>query len=156
MYCSELTVARLLTFPLLNEDNLNKDNFMQQFCVEILKDIARLLLGLFFENSASFPLTEPHSDLFTGLTRFHVMHGNRIRLRQQLERDRLELERQREEKASMVKREMAVSQQTPSMDVPASGVATNPNQVTIEVPTNVLEVRKHGAWQEWVSGNGCG
>lgn len=72
------------------------------------------------------------------------MHGNRIRLRQQLEKERLELERQREEKASMVKREMVVSQQTPSMDVPASGMAGNPNQVTIEVPTNVLEVRKGG------------
>jgi hypothetical protein len=70
------------------------------------------------------------------------MHGNRIRLRQQLEKERLELERQREEKAAQVKREMVVSQQTPSMDVPASGAPATPNQVTIEVPNNVLEVSK--------------
>lgn len=66
------------------------------------------------------------------------MHGNRILLRQQLEKERQALERQREENASRMKREMVVSQQTPSMDVPA--MATTPNQVTVEVPNNILEV----------------
>lgn len=69
------------------------------------------------------------------------MHGNRIRLRQQLEKERLELERQREENASRMIREVVVSQQTPSVDVPTV-TTTTPNQVTIEVPNNVLEVRK--------------
>lgn len=66
------------------------------------------------------------------------MHGNRTRLRQELEKQRQELERQREENDSRHQREMMVSQQTPSMEVPSS--TTGPNQVTIEVPTTILEV----------------
>lgn len=72
------------------------------------------------------------------------MHGNRTRLRQELEKQRQELDRRREENHSRVQREMAVSQQSASMDVPTG---SSPNQVTIEVPTNILEVRK---------GCGCG
>lgn len=65
------------------------------------------------------------------------MHGNRTRMRQELEKQRLELERQREEKDAQRRREAAVVSQTPSMDVPDNSMG---NQVTIEVPTNVLEV----------------
>ena len=70
-------------------------------------------------------------------------------MRQQLEKERLELERKREENDAKLLREMVVSQQTPSMDVPvtmAMQASPSPNQVTIEVPNTVLEVRE--GWKE--------
>ena len=61
------------------------------------------------------------------------MHGNRTRVRQELEKLQLELERQREEREAQKRREMVISQQTPSMDVPTNSAGGN--------PANVLEVR---------------
>ena len=92
-------------------------------------------------------------------------------MRQQLEKERQELERQREENESRLKRELAVSQQTASMDVPAN---SSGNQVSVEVPNNILEVSgrdkwvlslgvgewvwQSGSWDEdeWVRPNGYG
>ena len=70
------------------------------------------------------------------------MHGNRTLLRQELEKQRLELERKRDEENAQMRREMAISQQTPSMEVPSNQPNQAANQVTIEVPNNVLEVRE--------------
>ncbi len=66
------------------------------------------------------------------------MHGNRTLLRQELEKQRLELERNRDESEARRQREMVVSQQTASMDVPDGTVAGN--QVSIEVPNTIMEV----------------
>ena len=66
-------------------------------------------------------------------------------MRQQLEKERLELERKREENDAKLLREMVVSQQTPSMDVPvtmAMQASPSPNQVTIEVPNTIMEVKE--------------
>ena len=67
------------------------------------------------------------------------MHGGRTRLRQELEKQRLELEKQRDENDARMRRELAIDHQTPSMEVPSGNSA---NHVTIEVPTNILEVRE--------------
>ena len=65
------------------------------------------------------------------------MHGNRTLLRQELEKQRQELERQREESEIRRRREIAVTNQTACLDMPDISMG---NQVTIEVPTNILEV----------------
>ncbi len=78
------------------------------------------------------------------------MHGNRTLLRQELEKQRQELERQREDSEVQRQREMVVNQQTPSMDVPdgmggaGAGPAGSGNQVSVEVPNTILEVRGRG------------
>ena len=76
------------------------------------------------------------------------MHGGRTRLRQELEKQRQESERRREENEARRQREMVVNQQTPSMDVPenvgagaGAGAGGGSNQVSIEVPNTILEVR---------------
>ena len=66
-------------------------------------------------------------------------------MRQELEKQRLELERRRDEIEAQRRRDAAVVSQTASMDVPDNSMG---NQVTIEVPTNVLEVR-------WSQRDGC-
>ncbi len=83
-----------------------------------------------------------------------VMHGNRTRLRQELEKQRQELERNREEIDARMRREAAVNHQSSSMEVPANrGGASGGNQVTVEVPTTILEVscgRGVGCDQDWL------
>ena len=70
------------------------------------------------------------------------MHGGRTRLRQELEKQRLEQERRRDEEEIMKRREMAGIQQSSSIDVPPSMTTQSP--VSVEVPHTVLEVRRCG------------
>lgn len=66
------------------------------------------------------------------------MHGNRIKLRQQLEKEKLENERKREEGELMMRREAIVTQSSSTMEVPQRHQLP---QISVEVPQNVLEVR---------------
>lgn len=68
------------------------------------------------------------------------MHGNRTRLRQELEKQRQDLERKRDEDETWKSREGAGVQQSASMEVPV-GIQQQQPQVSVEVPSNVLEVR---------------
>ena len=65
------------------------------------------------------------------------MHGNRIKLRQQLEKEKLENERKREEGELMMRREAIVTQSSSTMEVPQRHQLP---QISVEVPQNVLEV----------------
>ena len=65
------------------------------------------------------------------------MHGNRIKLRQQLEKEKLENERRREEGELMMRREAIVTQSSSTMEVPQRHQLP---QISVEVPQNVLEV----------------
>lgn len=67
------------------------------------------------------------------------MHGNRTRLRQELMKQALELERQRDEDDSVRRRNMAVTQQSSTISVP-SVTQTPASDVTLEVPNDVLKV----------------
>ena len=66
------------------------------------------------------------------------MHGNRTKLRQELEKHRLENERKRDEEEMKKRREMAGVQQSSSIDVPPPQSSYAPSSV--EVPQTVLEV----------------
>ena len=70
------------------------------------------------------------------------MHGGRTRLRQELEKQRLEQERRRDDEERMKRREMAGIQQSSSIDVPPAMTTQSP--VSVEVPHTVLEVRRCG------------
>lgn len=72
------------------------------------------------------------------------MHGNRIRLRQELEKQRQELERKRDEEENRRRREIAVSQQSSTIDVPSISQAGGGGSVTLEVPNTILEVSLGG------------
>ena len=67
------------------------------------------------------------------------MHGNRTRLRQELMKQALELERQRDEDDSRRKRNMAVTQQSSTITVP-SVTQTPAEDASLEVPNDVLKV----------------
>ena len=67
------------------------------------------------------------------------MHGNRTRLRQELMKQALELERQRDEDESRRRRNMAVTQQSSTISVP-SMTQSPAGDVTLEVPNDVLKV----------------
>ena len=66
------------------------------------------------------------------------MHGNRTLFRMQLEKERLELEKKREEDRRQKMMEAQKIQQSSSIEVPKGQPVP---QVTVEVPPKVLEVR---------------
>ena len=65
------------------------------------------------------------------------MHGNRTLFRMQLEKERLELEKKREEDRRQKMMEAQRIQQSSSIEVPKGQPVP---QVTVEVPPKVLEV----------------
>ena len=67
------------------------------------------------------------------------MHGNRTRLRQELMKQALELERQRDEDDSRRRRNVAVTQQSSTITVP-SVTQTPAEDASLEVPNDVLKV----------------
>ena len=67
------------------------------------------------------------------------MHGNRTRLKQQLMREREELDRKREDEDTQHRREMVGIRQSSSVDVP--NPANPPPTVNVEVPPTIREVR---------------
>ena len=73
------------------------------------------------------------------------MHGNRTRLRQELMKQALELEKQRDEDDSRRRRNMAVTQQSSTISVP-SVTQTPAGDVSLEVPNDVLKVGN--VWRE--------
>lgn len=77
------------------------------------------------------------------------MDGRRYLMKAQLEKERLELERQREEEAARRRKELAGVQESLSVDVPSP--QGKPPSVTVEVPPDVLQVLLHN-WVEclWV------
>ena len=66
------------------------------------------------------------------------MDGRRYLLKAQLQKERMELERQREENDVRMRKEMAGVQESQSVDVPSP--QGNPPSVTVEVPPDVLQV----------------
>ena len=68
------------------------------------------------------------------------MQGNRFRLKQQLEKERLELDKRREEEDMRTRRENMVIQSSTNMEVPQR----QDNQPEpVEVPQTILEVHVH-------------
>ena len=70
------------------------------------------------------------------------MYG-RTRLKQELMKQHHELERKREEDDMQRRRDMAGIQQSSSVDVPAA-TQNPPPTVNVEVPPNIMEVRRNG------------
>ena len=68
------------------------------------------------------------------------MHGNRTRLRQELMKQALELERRRDEDESRRRRDMAVTQESSTINVPSVTQTPVAGDVTLEVPNDVLKV----------------
>ena len=66
------------------------------------------------------------------------MDGRRYLLKAQLEKERLELERKREEDEARRKKELAGVQESRSVDVPSA--QGKPPAVTVEVPADILQV----------------
>lgn len=66
------------------------------------------------------------------------MDGRRYLLKAQLEKERLELERKREEDEARRNKEMAGVQESLSVDIPSP--QGKPPSVTVDVPPNVLQV----------------
>ncbi len=63
----------------------------------------------------------------------------RTQLKQNLQKERMELDRKREEEERKKQRELAQIQMSSNVDVPSSGASQGP-AVSIDVPSNVLEV----------------
>lgn len=69
------------------------------------------------------------------------MHGGRTRLRQELMKQALELERQRDEDDARRRRNVAVTQESSTISVPSVTQTPMAGDVTLEVPNDVLKVR---------------
>ena len=68
------------------------------------------------------------------------MHGGRTRLRQELMKQALELERQRDEDDARRRRNVAVTQESSTISVPSVTQTPMAGDVTLEVPNDVLKV----------------
>ena len=68
------------------------------------------------------------------------MQGNRFRLKQQLEKERLELDKRREDEEMRTRRENMMIQSSTNMEVP---LRQDNQPESVEVPQTILEVHTH-------------